>query len=83
MPKIPRDISGQDLIKKLKKQYNFSVTRQTRSHIRLTSTYTGKEYHITIPAHNPIKIGTFNNILTDLAGYLSLEKKDVIDALFG
>ncbi len=43
--KIPRDISGPDLIKYLK-QFGYSVTRQSGSHIRLTSNQNG-EHHIT------------------------------------
>ncbi len=34
MPKIPRDISGLKLAKLLEK-YNYRITRQTGSHIRL------------------------------------------------
>ncbi|NYE57789.1 putative RNA binding protein YcfA (HicA-like mRNA interferase family) [Carboxydothermus ferrireducens DSM 11255] len=36
------------------------VTRQTGSHIRLTTTLKG-EHHVTIPLHDPLKIGTLNN----------------------
>ncbi|HEY9676307.1 MAG TPA: type II toxin-antitoxin system HicA family toxin [Waterburya sp.] len=35
----------------------YEVSRQTGSHIRLTSQRNG-EHHITVPAHDPIKIGT-------------------------
>ena len=49
--KIPRDIKGEHLTKKLK-QFGYEVTRQSGSHIRLTTTTNG-EHHITIPAHNP------------------------------
>jgi len=45
--KIPRDLSGNDLIKLLKK-YGFEVTRQSGSHIRI-STQKGGEFHIKIP----------------------------------
>ena len=55
MSKIPRDINGKDLSKKLKK-YGYTITRQTGSHIRLSSNYMGYEHHITIPEHNPLKI---------------------------
>lgn len=45
--KLPRDLGGEELARILKK-YNFQVTRQTGSHLRLTSTMKG-EHHITIP----------------------------------
>lgn len=53
--KIPRDISGQIIIKKLQK-LGYNQTRQAASHIRLTAIIQGKEHHITIPNHNPIKL---------------------------
>ncbi|WP_313890641.1 type II toxin-antitoxin system HicA family toxin [Planktothricoides raciborskii] len=49
--KLPRDLSGQDLVKSLK-IFGYEVSHQTGSHIRLTTQQQG-EHHITIPAHNP------------------------------
>ncbi len=48
MPKIPRDISGDELSKLLSK-YGYEVARQTGSHIRLVSKYQDTEHKITIP----------------------------------
>uniref|UniRef100_A0A7C6EDI9 Type II toxin-antitoxin system HicA family toxin n=1 Tax=candidate division WOR-3 bacterium TaxID=2052148 RepID=A0A7C6EDI9_UNCW3 len=78
--KLPRDIGGEELAKLLSR-YGYQITRQTGSHIRLTSTIKG-EHHITIPRHKPIKVGTLNNILSDIAGYLKKEKKRLIEELF-
>jgi predicted RNA binding protein YcfA (HicA-like mRNA interferase family) len=82
MPKIPRDVSGRELAQLLGK-YEYEIKRETGSHIRLVSEMRGKEHKITIPDHTPIKIGTLNNILNDLAGYLKINKKVLIDELFG
>jgi len=79
--KIPRDLGGEDLAKLLKK-YDFGTTRQTGSHMRLVSTIKG-EYHITIPKHKPLKIGTLNSILNSLAHYLEIDKQAMVDELFG
>jgi predicted RNA binding protein YcfA (HicA-like mRNA interferase family) len=81
MHKLPRDINGNKLCGILKK-FDFKVTRQTGSHIRLTSSYTGKEYHITIPGHDPIKIGTLNKIVKNISEYLKISKDDLINELF-
>jgi len=81
MPKIPRDISGNELSKILKK-YGYDVVRQTGSHIRLISVYKEQEHRITIPHHHPIKIGTLNNILNDVAEYLEISKQTLISQLF-
>ena len=79
--KIPRDITGQELIKKLK-PFGYDIKRQKGSHIRL---YKAKapEHYITIPDHNPIKVGTLSNILGEIAMYLNKDKKELVELLFG
>jgi len=81
MPKIPRDISGKYLCKLLSK-YGYNISRQTGSHIKLTSEFKGYKHHITIPNHDAIKIGTLNFILNDVAYYLTIQKSDLINDLF-
>ena len=81
MSKIPRDISGRELAKLLKK-YGYEINRETGSHIRLVSKFRYEEHKITVPDHHPIKIGTLNNILNDLADCLKIDKKELIKELF-
>jgi predicted RNA binding protein YcfA (HicA-like mRNA interferase family) len=56
--KLPRDVSGSDLVKALKR-LDYVEARQTGSHIRLTISKDG-EHHLTIPAHDPLKLGTYS-----------------------
>lgn len=79
--RIPRDITGHDLIKYLK-PYGYTITRQTGSHIRLTTDSPG-QHHITIPNHDPLKIGTLSAILTDVASHLDKTKDELMQELFG
>ncbi|MBU0699861.1 type II toxin-antitoxin system HicA family toxin [bacterium] len=79
--KMPRDIGGEELAKLLEK-CAYKITRQTGSHIRLT-TMEREEYHITIPKHKPLRVGTLNSILGDVAMHLNMEKQKLIDMLFG
>jgi predicted RNA binding protein YcfA (HicA-like mRNA interferase family) len=81
MPKVPRDLSGRDLAKLLSR-YGYSIVRETGSHIRLVSALKQTEHKITIPDHEPLKIGTFNNILKDVADYLKISKQELIEELF-
>lgn len=81
MPKIPRDISARDFVKLLRK-YDYAVQRQSGSHIRLCSSIKGYEHKITIPDHNPIKIGTLNNILREISDYLQISKDELVSKLF-
>ncbi len=78
--KLPRDLSGQDLVKALK-LLGYEVSHQTGSHIRLTTQEKG-EHHITIPAHNPLKIGTLNAILKNVANHFNLNREELINLLF-
>jgi len=78
--KLPRDISATDLIKYLKK-YGYEVSRQTDSHIRLSSVEFG-QHHITIPNHNPIKVGTLSAILSNIAEHIGISKDELIRQLF-
>lgn len=77
--KIPRDISGGKLAIFLKR-YGYKITRQTGSHIRLTTCLKG-EHHITLPKHKTLKIGTLNNILVDIANHMKIQKKSLIKEL--
>lgn len=71
--KLPRDLTGQELAKALEKR-GYSITRQTGSHIRLSTEREG-EHHVTVPAHDPIKVGTLNGILRDVAAYQHLTRE--------
>jgi len=78
--KLPRDLSGSDLASKLG-SLGYSITRQTGSHIRLTTAQNG-QHHITVPEHDPIKVGTLSGILNDIAAHHKISKDDVIKKIF-
>ena len=61
--RLPRDVNANDMVKVLA-QYGYTVTRQVGSHIRLTS----KDglHSITVPNHDPLKIGTLHGIIKDI-----------------
>ena len=79
--KVPRDLSGVALAKALSK-VGYQVTRQTGSHIRLT-TQSPTQHHVTIPAHDPLKIGTLSGILGDVAAHLKTSRDELMQRLFG
>ena len=80
MKKLPRSLSGQELIRKLKK-LGYTTTRQVGSHIRLTTEENGT-HHITIPDHSPLKIGTLSSILKEIADHFKISKEELLDQLF-
>jgi predicted RNA binding protein YcfA (HicA-like mRNA interferase family) len=81
MHRIPRDLSGKDLCKLLER-FGYTITRQTGSPIRLTVQQVAQEHHITIPNHDPIKIGTLNKILHDIAESLKISKEKLTQQLW-
>lgn len=78
--KLPRNLSGEDLAKALS-CFEYVVSRQTGSHIRLTTQLNG-EHHITVPAHNPLKVGTLNAILRDVAEHFDLTRDELLSQIF-
>jgi len=78
--KLPRDLSGEELTRVLTK-LDYEITRQSGSHVRLTTKKKG-EHHITIPQHNPLKPGTFNVILLEIADHFDITKKELVRFLF-
>jgi len=79
--RLPRDWGGEKLAKLLGR-YGYEITRQTGSHVRLT-TQQGGEHHVTIPRHSPLRVGTLNAILKDVAQHLDLERDELLAELMG
>lgn len=79
--RLPRDLSGNDLAQVLRK-LGYSVTRQTGSHLRLT-THEHSEHHLTIPLHPSLRIGTLSAILADVAAHFDMTREQLLDRLFG
>lgn len=80
--KLPRDVSGEVLVRSLRR-FGYEITRQTGSHIRVTSNFKGTEHHVTIPSHKQLGVGTLAEILTDVSTYLDLTREKLIQDLFG
>lgn len=79
--RLPRDISGQALALSLKR-FGYQKTRQTGSHLRLTTSENG-EHHITIPQHDALRVGTLAAILDDVAQHFQISRDELLEQLFG
>jgi predicted RNA binding protein YcfA (HicA-like mRNA interferase family) len=79
--KLPRDVGGEELAAHLGR-YGYKVTRQTGSHMRLTSSAKRFEHHITIPAHKPLGVGILDHIVNEIAAYLETEHQKLVQELF-
>jgi len=80
--KLPRDLSGTEFARLLRR-YGYEITRQTGSHIRLTSNLRGTQHHVTIPAHKDLRLGTLVGVLVDVSAYLQISRADLERELFG
>ena len=78
--KLPRDVKGTELVRALA-NLGYQPTRQSGSHVRLTSNV-GGEHHITVPAHDPIKVGTLASIIREIAERRGMSRDAVMRALF-
>jgi len=74
--RLPRDVSGAELAKALKVS-GYRITRQTSSHLRLTTSENGS-HHVTIPNHSPLRIGTFAAILDDIANHFKISRQELL-----
>lgn len=77
--KTPRNVSGLDLIKALR-ALGYERHRQEGSHIRLTTQLDG-EYHVTVPNHRPVRVGTLKSILKLVAAHHVLAWDELLEKL--
>ena len=75
--KLPRDLSGAELIKLLCKHFDYRRVNQEGSHIIL-ETADPRQHRISIPDHSPLRIGTLNSILRAIAAAKGVEKEDIL-----
>ena len=77
--KLPRGVSGDRLARALE-HLGYDVIRQKGSHLRLR--HIGPPAHtITIPLHNPMKLGTLHSILTEVAQIRSITIESLLELL--
>jgi predicted RNA binding protein YcfA (HicA-like mRNA interferase family) len=77
---LPRDISGDDLARRLGR-LGYAITRQGGSHMRLTVS-TPKQHHVTVPRHSALRLGTLAAILDDVAAFLEITRDALMQRLF-
>jgi len=77
--KLPRGVSAERLIRALER-LGYAVIRQKGSHIRLFHE-AAPTHSISVPLHNPLKIGTFHGILVEVAQAQSISIHDILDLL--
>ena len=75
--RLPRDISGKDLVNLLCRDWGYRRIHQVGSHIIL-QTDSPASHRISIPDHSPLRVGTFNAILRAVARAKNVGKDDIL-----
>lgn len=78
--KKPRDLSTDELIRRLK-PFGYRPTRQTGSHIRLTTERNG-QHHITIPQKRQLTIGKINAVVWEMVRHFGIDRKTLTAQVF-
>jgi len=78
--KLPRDLSGAELVKVLCRDFGYRKINQEGSHI-IIQTDSPQPHRLSVPNHSPLRTGTLNAILRAVASAKGIEKADVLSKL--
>jgi predicted RNA binding protein YcfA (HicA-like mRNA interferase family) len=78
--KIPRDLYGRDLAAVLCRRWDYLQVNQVGSHIIL-QTANPRHHRLSVPDHKPLRLGTLNAILRDVAKVKGVSRDDLLTSL--
>jgi predicted RNA binding protein YcfA (HicA-like mRNA interferase family) len=77
---LPRDLYGRDLVRVLCTQWAYQKVNQVGSHIIL-QTETPRHHRLAVPDHKPLRLGTLNAILREVAAAKDVTREDLLATL--
>lgn len=78
--RLPRDLSGEQLIRSLCRRWDYQRIGQVGSHVVLV-TEDPSHQRIVVPAHKSLRVGTLNAILRSVAAHKSVSKNEILKTL--
>ncbi len=78
--RLPRNLSGAELAAGLCRSWGYAVVHQRGSHIIL-ETDDPSHHRISIPNHDPLRLGTLNAILRAVADHKGVSRDDLLATL--
>jgi predicted RNA binding protein YcfA (HicA-like mRNA interferase family) len=78
--KLPRDVSGQQLVRILIANWGYREVNRVGSHI-IVQTEHPVHHRLSVPAHAPLRVGTLNAILRDVARAKAVSRDEITDSL--
>lgn len=77
---LPRDLYGRDLARVLCARWAYQKVNRVGSHIIL-QTETPQHHRVSVPDHKPLRIGTLNAILRQVAAAKGVTREDILATL--
>lgn len=77
---LPRDLYGRDLARVLCARWAYQKVNQVGSHIIL-QTETPQHHRVSVPDHKPLRIGTLNAILRQVAVAKGVTREAILATL--
>lgn len=78
--KLPRDLYDRELARLLCDRWTYAQVNQVGSHIIL-QTETPRHHRVSIPDHKPLRVGTLNAILHEVAAAKGVPREEVLATL--
>jgi predicted RNA binding protein YcfA (HicA-like mRNA interferase family) len=78
--KLPRDLYGRTLAAALCRHWEYQQVNQVGSHI-IVQTETPKHHRLSVPDHKPLRVGTLNGILRDVAAAKHVTREAILASL--
>jgi len=79
--KLPRDVSGRQVISALERSFGYRLVHQEGSHAVL-QTDPPRRHRLSVPDHKALRIGTLNAILRAVSRAQGVSKDEVARAIF-
>lgn len=78
--KLPRDLSGEQLIRTLCREWSYGRSGQVGSHVVL-ETDAPSHQRLVVPAHKNLRVGTLSAILRSVARHKGVAREDILKTL--
>jgi predicted RNA binding protein YcfA (HicA-like mRNA interferase family) len=78
--KLPRDLSGRELVAVLCRSWGYREVHQQGSHVILETDQPSRQ-RLPVPAHDFLRIGTLNAILRLVAQHKGVSREDILKHL--
>ena len=75
--KLPRDLSGAEMVKLLCKHYGYRRINQEGSHIIIETTKP-QQHRLSVPDHFSLRVGTLNAILKAVANAQKISRDEIL-----